>query len=179
MKRMTNRLWIAALCCLLIATLAGCGGHGGAAATDAPSGGSDAKASPSPSPTKAPTLPPSPTPSPLPAPTSKGSVKDGWVTSIPESVPRFRHGRLDMENSTITEAGISTLYDLQFTGVEKADVDEYCKVLRAAGYDAATIEINNSYTMTAAKDLGWNSIALVITLDETTGVAIYALDAPV
>ncbi len=129
--------------------------------------------------TATPTPAPTPTATPAPTPTPKGAVKDGWVLSIPDLVPRFEYGELDLEGSKITEASISTLYHLKFVGVQKADVDSYCKVLREAGYHAAAAEIGSTYTLTASKDLGWNSVAMVITLTENDGVAVFALDAPV
>ncbi len=191
------------LCLALIAVLTGCssgsGGHGtepasesetqggkGEPATAGPQESSDAhhdsgEAEVTAEPQH--TVPPTPAPTSAfpaaPTPTPKGAVKNGWVLSIPDLVPRFEYGHLDFQGSKITEASISTLYSLRFEGIRKADLDAYCTSLREAGFSAAAAKIGSTYTLTASKDLGWNSVAMVITLTVNDGVAIFALDAPV
>lgn len=182
---LTKRILIAVLACLLVIAATGCGIGGGGHTEETggePSARSENAAAgtmtndPSPSPAPA---TPAPTPAPTPQETPKGQVHDGWVSGIPDYVPRFSCGMLDIKQCRIGEASINTVFQLCFTGVRRADIDGYHKALKAAGYAAAAVEIGDTYMLTASKDFGWNSVSLVITLTEADGVVTYALDAPV
>jgi hypothetical protein len=167
-----NRLIALAAAAAVALLLSGCSGG------EAPEGEHESASA-----TASPSIPPTPTPSPTPSPTPtrvpKGVMEGGWVTGIPDYVPKFEYGTLDRANSKIVEGSVSSVFNLCFRGVGKADVDAYCKKLEAAGYLAASAEIGNTYTLTASLERNHEIATLVVTLSEAEGVAIFTLGAPV
>lgn len=152
------------ICIILLTVLAVAAGCGGAPASTGPSP-SPSAATPSPEPT------PTPTEAPL------GTVVDGWVAGMPDYVPRFACGTLDIGASKAVEQSRSTIFSLRFTGVGQADVDAYAEALRGKGYAVAADMIGDTYTLTASLEFGWGRVALVLTLKD--GAAAYVLEAPV
>lgn len=181
--------WIALLAAAIL-LLSGCGGgeapkgtgasHEATAASGETAGASESassKASTTPSPSPSPS--PSPTPSPTPTRTPKGITKDGWVTGIPDFVPKFTYGTIDIPNSKIVEGPVSSVFNLCFRGVTRENIDAYAKLLEAEGYTFASAEIGNTYLLTASLEKKRELATLVITLSLSEGIAIFTLGAPV
>jgi hypothetical protein len=122
---------------------------------------------------------PAPTPATTSGEPSKGTLVDGWVTGIPDAVPKFSFGTIDRKQSSIIEGAFGTVFHLCYTGVHREDIDAYAQTLMQKGFAVAKGEIGDTYTLTASLKLDWGKVTLIVTLTDASGMATYALDAPV